>query len=226
MIPIGDQYRSRQAPAVTLALVGLLIFVFIWDRWRSLGGFGLPLSTLAFTPRGVQGAAFANGDRMELVKVYTSLFLHGSLYHLVGNIIFLGAFGPRVEAALGGLRFALYYLAWGLAATAAHIFVNPDSGALTLGASGAIGGILGAYLVLFPANRIQVIVLPLFFLPFWLRSWILLSVWFLMQVLVPQEGVAVWAHVGGFLAGMTTILLMGGREEVLKGRMSEVLVAR
>jgi membrane associated rhomboid family serine protease len=225
MIPIGDRFRSRQTPAVTIALAALIIFVFFWDRGRAWLGLGLPLSNLAFRPQGVVDAFRGEGDPMDLVKLYTSLFLHGNLAHLAGNLLYLAAFGPRVEAALGGLRFALYYLAWGLMAAAAHIFVEPGSPTPTLGASGAIGGILGAYLILFPAARIQVIVLPLIFLPFWLRSWILLTGWFLVQVLVYQQGVATWAHVGGFLAGMATILVMGGREKVLQRRMPEALHA-
>lgn len=223
MIPIGDRFRSRQTPAVTIALAALIIFVFFWDRGRAWLGLGLPLSNLAFRPQGVIDAFWGVGDPMDWVKVYTSLFLHANVAHLAGNLLYLAAFGPRVEAALGSLRFALYYLAWGLVAAAAHIFVEPGSSAPTLGASGAIGGILGAYLILFPAARIQVVILPLIFLPFWIRSWILLTGWFLFQVLVYQEGVATWAHVGGFMAGMATILVMGGRETVLKRRTPEAL---
>jgi membrane associated rhomboid family serine protease len=140
-------------------------------------------------------------------------------------MIFLMVFGPGVEEAIGGAKFALYYMAWGLAAAAAQIYVDPSSTVPTLGASGAIGGVLGAYFLLFPANKIQIMV-PLFlFLSFAVSAWVLLGFWFLWQVLVPQNGVANWAHVGGFLAGMVTVLVMGGRSTILKGRNSAYEVA-
>jgi membrane associated rhomboid family serine protease len=101
-------------------------------------------------------------------------------------------------------------------AAAAHVFVNPGSDIPTVGASGAIGGVLGAYLLLFPGTQIRVIIPPFFFLPFAVTSWVLLGVWFLWQVFLPQEGVANWAHVGGFLAGMVTILVLGGKNQILK----------
>jgi len=148
------------------------------------------------------------------------MFLHGGFTHILGNMIFLVVFGAGVEEAIGPVRYALYYLAWGFAAAFAQIYVYPDSPVPTLGASGAIGGVLGAYFLLFPSNKIQVYVPMFVFLSFSVSAWVLLSVWFVWQILIPQNGVANWAHAGGFLAGMLTVLVMGGRTAILNGRNS------
>jgi membrane associated rhomboid family serine protease len=166
-----------------------------------------------------------NTNLFSFVTVLTSMFMHGSITHILGNMIFLLVFGPGVEEAIGGPRFALYYVAWGIAAASAQIYVDPSSSVPTLGASGAIGGVLGAYLLLFPGNKIQIYV-PLFiFLSFAVSAWILLGTWFLWQIFVPQNGIATWAHVGGFLAGMLTVLIMGGPTSILKGRYPDTEVA-
>lgn len=136
--------------------------------------------------------------------------------HLIGNMLFLFAFGENVENAMGGFRFALYYLFWGVVAAAAHTFVSPDSVIPTLGASGAIGGVLGCYFLLFPGNKVSVMIPPLIFMTFAIPAWILLGLWFLWQVLLPSAGVANWAHAGGFLAGMVTVLVIGGRTKLLE----------
>jgi len=151
------------------------------------------------------------------VTVLTSMFIHGSITHLLGNIIFLLVFGPGVEEAIGGPRFALYFIAWGIAATATQIYIDPTSATSVIGASGAIGGVLGAYLLLFPGNKIQIYVPIFLVVSFSVSAWVLLGVWFFWQILVPQNGIANWAHVGGFLAGMLTVLVMGGPSAILKG---------
>ncbi len=166
-------------------------------------------------------AVFSGGDRFPLVTLFTTLFLHGSLLHLLGNMIYLLTFGSSVETALGGPRFALYYLFWGVAASAAHIFVEPSSSIPTVGASGAIGGALGCYFLLFPGNKIEIL-MPWIPVPLVASAWVLLGSWFLFQVLFRQEGVANWAHAGGFLAGMLTVLVMGGRQAVLRGKDLEM----
>jgi membrane associated rhomboid family serine protease len=231
MIPIRDNQRRNTFPVLTLTLVALNVLVYLWDRhWRLLGP-SVVFADLAMRPNDVvdslQGvlAHNANTNLFPLVTVLTSMFMHGGAVHILGNMIFLMVFGPGVEEAIGGAKFALYYMAWGLAAAAAQIYVDPSSTVPTLGASGAIGGVLGAYFLLFPANKIQIMV-PLFlFLSFAVSAWVLLGFWFLWQVLVPQNGVANWAHVGGFLAGMVTVLVMGGRSTILKGRNSAYEVA-
>lgn len=202
---------------MTWTLIGLNALIYLWDRGGSLFGPSLAFADLAMRPSEVVQALFGGGDPFELGKIFTSMFLHGNLLHLLGNTLFLFAFGDNVEHALGPWRFALYYLFWGLMAALAHIAVDPMSQAQMLGASGAIGGVLGAYLLLFPGNRITVVVFPFVFWPFVVAAWVLLGLWFVFQIVFPQAGVANWAHVGGFLAGMVTILILGGREKALKG---------
>ena len=221
MIPLRDNLESREKPIVTWTLIGLNVFLFLWDREWSWSGYSVVFADMAMRPSEVVAALTGRGDPMELGKLFTSMFLHGSAWHLIGNMLYLLAFGGNVETALGGLRFALYYLFWGLFASAAHVFVNPASDIPTLGASGAIGGVLGCYFLLFPGNRVQVLIPPLIFWVFAFPAWILLGLWFVFQVLVPQSGVANWAHAGGFLAGMVTVLVMGGREKVLKDSVFE-----
>jgi membrane associated rhomboid family serine protease len=216
MIPIRDNLVRKSPAVIVWTLVGLNVLIYLWDRNGGLFGPNIGFADLAMTPKQVVLALSRNGDPVELAKIFTSLFLHGNLAHLVGNVLFLLAFGPAVEEAIQSPRFALYYTFWGLMAAAAHVFVNPGSDIPTVGASGAIGGVLGAYLLLFPGTQIRVIIPPFFFLPFAVTSWVLLGVWFLWQVFLPQEGVANWAHVGGFLAGMVTILVLGGKNQILK----------
>lgn len=217
MIPIRDNLTSRSTPIISWTLVVLNAVLYFWDRLGGWFGPGLVFADLQMRPVEVL-AGLQGGDRFALVTVFTSMFLHGTLWHLIGNLIFLTAFGQAVEAALGPVRYTLYYLFWGICAAAAHILMGPTSDVPTLGASGAIGGVLGCYFLLFPGSQVQFVVPPVFFFTFVVRAWVLLGFWFLWQILFPQEGVANWAHAGGFLAGMVTVLILGGRERVLRGR--------
>lgn len=207
---------------MTLAVLNAIIY--LWDRQGTLFGPSIVFADLAMRPREVTSAIrelltahVASADQFPLVTVLTAMFLHGGMMHLAGNLVFLLVFGSGVEEAIGSMRFALYYFGWGLAAAAAQIWVDPHSTVPTLGASGAIGGALGAYFLLFPSSKIELSI-PLFpSLAIEVPAYLLLGGWFLWQVLAPQEGVANWAHVGGFVAGMLTILVAGGRSAVLKG---------
>jgi len=219
MIPLRDNQLNRPAPIVTYTLVALNCAIYLWDRQLNVFGPSVVFSDLAMRPADVV-AAFKGGDSFALVTIFTSMFLHGNLLHLLGNMLFLLTFGHGVEMALGPLRFALYYLSWGIVAAGVHTLVNPASVAPTLGASGAIGGVLGCYFLLFPGNKIEVLV-PFVFVPIVTSAWVLLGIWFLWQF-VHQEGVANWAHIGGFVAGMLTVLMMGGRDAILRGREQEL----
>lgn len=221
MIPIRDALVRRSAPLVTYALIGLNCLIYFWDRGWRLSGPSIVFGDLAMRPSEVL-SVFQGGDPFPMVTLFTCLFLHGSLLHLVGNMLYLLTFGTGVESALGGPRYALYYLFWGVAASAAHIFVNPGSAIPTVGASGAIGGALGCYFLLFPGNKIEIL-FPWIPVPMVVSAWLLLGGWFVLQILMPQQGVANWAHAGGFLAGMLTVLIMGGRQAVLKGKDLEVV---
>jgi membrane associated rhomboid family serine protease len=222
VIPLGDDQVKTRAPLVVWTLIALNVLTYLWDRHGSLLGPSITFADLTMIPHEVVQALHGSGDYFPLATIFTSMFLHAGLMHIIGNMIFLAVFGPAVEEALGSGRFALYYLAWGVAAAAAQIWVDPNTFVPTLGASGAIGGIMGAYLLMFPTSKIEIYIPILVFLSFELSAWILLGLWFVYQIWAPQQGVANWAHVGGFLAGMLTVLIMGGSKSILKGGPAEL----
>jgi membrane associated rhomboid family serine protease len=215
VIPLRTDRLHRAAPVVTWTLVLLNVVIFIWDRQGGIFGSSTVFADLAMRPREVtQVIQGGSNSGLILVTLFTSMFLHGNLFHLLGNMVFLIVFGRAVEDAIGSVRYTLYYLAWGLAAALAQIYVMPNSSVPTLGASGAIGGVLGAYFLLFPTSKIEIII-PILLQIVDVSAWILLGLWFLWQIIIPQDGVANWAHAGGFLAGMLTVLVMGGRRAIL-----------
>lgn len=216
MIPIRDNLRPRDTPLVVWTLILLNVVIYLWDRGGHILGPSIAFSDLAVRPLEVTEALTGRGSPERLFTIFTAMFLHGNLAHLAGNMLFLFAFGPTVEGALGAWRFTLYYLFWGFVATAAHILVMPDSPTPALGASGAIGGVLGCYFLLFPGSRITVVIPPIFFWTFEVFAWVMLGLWFVFQIVFPQAGVANWAHAGGFLAGMATVLIAGGRARLLR----------
>lgn len=216
MIPIRDASYSRNTPIITWTLIALNVIVYLWDRGGNLLGPSLVLGDLALRPNLISGAMMGQADSTTLVTLFTAMFLHANLAHILGNMVFLLAFGDNLEVVLGPVRFTLYYILWGILAFLTQVYVFPGSPTPVVGASGAIGGVLGAYFLLFPGNRIRFFIFPAFFVTFTVAAWVLLGLWFVVQ-LIPQEGVATWAHVGGFLAGMLTVLAMGGREKAVAG---------
>jgi membrane associated rhomboid family serine protease len=156
-------------------------------------------------------------QKIPALSVLTAMFLHGGLLHLAGNMLFLFVFGNNVEDRLGHTRYLVFYLACGYIATYGFALSTPRSQDTLVGASGAIAGVLGAYLVLFPGARVTSLVPFLFFFPVWLPAWIVLGSWFVLQWLYFQgtataegAGVAYLAHVVGFAAGVVLIILFGG----------------
>lgn len=222
MFPFRANQPGRTYPLVTYTLLAVNVIIYFWDRqWHwSLSSPSVVFADLGMRPSLVTEALKGQGQWSNLTSLYTTMFLHANFMHLAGNMLFLMVFGTSIEVALGAPRFALYYLGWGLFASACQVFVDPHSTTVIVGASGAIGGVLGCYFLMFPASKIEVI-LPYIFLPLEVSAWILLGVWFLWQVFGHQVGVANWAHAGGFMAGMATILVMGGRRKILKGREAE-----
>jgi membrane associated rhomboid family serine protease len=165
-------------------------------------------------PLGDGMACVVDNERINFLTPLISLFLHGGWMHLLGNMLYFWVFGNNIEDSMGSGRFLLFYLTCGLAAAAAHIIVQPGSPVPTVGASGAISGIMGAYLVLYPNVRVRMYFPPIFL--FRVRAWLVLIWWFLLQLLsgVPElttmrpevsSGVAFWAHVGGFIAGVVLV---------------------
>ena len=230
MIPLGDDIRPARQPVMTY-----LLLLATWAVWLVVQRGGFDPNALAqtvcnfgmvpgeITHRAVIGFAVQIGPEMSCVidndpiNRFTplfSIFLHGGWGHIIGNSIYLWVFGKNVEGSMGAMRFLAFYLICGVVAAATHIAINPASAVPTVGASGAISGILGGYLVLFPRARIRMYFPPIFF--FAIPAMLVLLFWFGEQLLagLPQlsavdsnvmGGVAVWAHVGGFIAGAVLI---------------------
>lgn len=198
LFPIGDdQVEGGHFPAFSYAFLVLNVVIFIQQFQHPdmmVGAFG---SVPADTMRGE-----------DLHTLLTSMFLHGSIMHLVGNMLFLWVFADNIEATIGSGRFLLFYLLGGLAAHAAHIYVSPYNLVPTIGASGAISAVMGAYLVMFPTSKVK---LWFFFLVFRVPAILFLGVWIVMQYSSGQAslehidantgGTAWWAHIGGFVFG-------------------------
>ena len=221
MIPIGDDPGPRRlTPIVTFALVAINILVFLYEL--SLGGAIEGL----FRSAGVIPLEFARNQDLPppapggtyYTTLLTSMFLHGGLLHIGSNMLFLWVYGDNVEDRLGHGRFLLFYLLCGLVASATHIFFNWGSRIPSIGASGAIAGVLAGYLILFPRASIRTL---LFLGPFITMTRVpailLIGFWFVTQVFSgvaalgeseQTSGVAFWAHVGGFVAGLPLVLLL------------------
>lgn len=149
-----------------------------------------------------------------LAGIFVSMFLHASILHVAGNILFLWIFGNNVEDWLGRARYLAFYLAGGFVAAFAQMFTNLGSPVGAVGASGAVAAVLGAYFVLYPKARVNVLVPIFFFFTFIpMSAWLVLGLWVIFQIFVPQPGVAWQAHVGGFVFGVLLILLLGGRPQ-------------
>ncbi|MCE5216611.1 rhomboid family intramembrane serine protease [bacterium] len=209
MFPFRDNIPSRSYPLVTMALVWINILVFVWEASLGKGMDGF-LQTYAMIPAQVTGQVPA-GPLGPIVPIFLSMFLHGSWMHVLGNVWFLYLFGDNVEDRMGRLRFLWFYLFAGVVAAITQILFSPASTVPTVGASGAIAGVLGAYLVLYPRARVATLIWLGFFIDVIdLPAVAFLGYWFLLQLIpglfsIPMGevggGVAWWAHVGGFAAG-------------------------
>jgi membrane associated rhomboid family serine protease len=230
MFPLSDPDLVRRTrPYVTVGLIALCALVFMYElalnsmeRTAFFYRWGLIPAELA---RGIEFTVLLIGrtqvDIQSVVPtwgtVFSSMFLHGGFMHFLGNMVFLWVFGDDVEDKLGHLKYLLFYLACGVAAAWTHVAIDMNSETPTIGASGAIAGVLGAYLVLYPFSRIRTLVIFFFITVIRLPALYLLGVWFLLQFfsgigsLGPAAqttgGVAYWAHVGGFVAGVVLVAL-------------------
>ncbi len=215
MIPVRDTIPSRNPPIVTSLIIAANVIVFIFElmlpEHRLQEFFYLfGIVPKRFThPQWAQFVGFPIDDYWPFL---TSMFLHGGWLHIIGNMWTLWIFGDNVEDRMGPLRFLIFYLLCGIVAGVVHVMTNADSTIPTVGASGAIAGVMGAYLVLFPFSRVIVLV-PIFFWPFFfelpavtfLVLWYLTQLWsgtFALASVQDVGGVAWWAHVGGFVAGL------------------------
>ena len=220
MIPLRDDNPTTLKPIVTIGIVAVCTLVFLWqatlppaDQDRLVHGLGLVPAILFGRAELPPGLVLVPAE----LSLFTSMFLHAGWLHLIGNMLYLWIFGNNVEDALGHVRFVGFYLACGLAAALAQAWQAPDSTIPMVGASGAIGGVLGAYLVLFPRARVLVLLpLGLFTQVIRVPAIVVLGFWFVLQFLggfvagvegagAEEGGIAYWAHIGGFAAGAVLV---------------------
>jgi membrane associated rhomboid family serine protease len=221
MIPLRDDAPKFGTPYVNYFLLALNVLVFLC-MW-----VGVPapaqqvVNIVGFQPYRVtsllRGSHAVNAE-MAFISIFTAMFMHASWLHLISNMWVLYIFGDNVEDHLGHFGYLVFYLLSGVAATLVHTFFNPVSRVPSVGASGAIAGVMGAYFILFPSARVLTLVPFLFVFFLWLPAWIVLGYWFVVQFLSGAAtsiayssqtggGIAFWAHVGGFIAGITMIKL-------------------
>jgi membrane associated rhomboid family serine protease len=216
MIPIGDSTRRHTTPYVNVGLIVASILVFLYEL--SLNAFEVNDFFLDWGVIPVQLVDWLESPSgaEEPSTVVTSMFIHGGWLHLIGNMLFLWVFGDNVEDAMGHGRYLVFYLLAGLAATSLQVFIDQESVIPMVGASGAIAGVLGAYLVLYPRATVSVVIPWLwFFGAFPVPAAFLIVFWFLLQLLSGvaslgagdgvTQGIAFWAHVGGFVAGVVLV---------------------
>lgn len=217
MIPLRDDNPTRSFPVVTVTLIVLNVIVFAREL---LAGATGTLDQFIAQYAMVPGHVVHPTSAAVYATVFTSMFLHGGFMHLIGNMLYLWIFGNNVEEAMGRFRFVIFYLLCGIGAAAAHTLTDPNSMVPVLGASGAVSGVLGAYLLLYPHARVMTLVpLGMASRVIHLPSWILLVLWFGLQLFsgwftagAEGGGVAFWAHVGGFLVGMALIPVFKHRD--------------
>lgn len=245
MIPIGDDLPTLRRAGVTFGIIGacFLVWIFVQGAGTNEAALVASVCNLGMVPgelthRAPLGsgipiapglACIVDNQSINILTPLISMFLHGSWGHILGNMLYLWVFGNNVEDSMGHLRFLAFYLICGLVAAATHIALNPASPVPTVGASGAISGVLGGYLVLYPRARVRTYFPPIFI--FYIPAWVSLILWFLTQLLsgLPDlmtinrevsSGVAVWAHIGGFLAGVVLIRFFARPELVEAHRLA------
>jgi len=244
MIPISDENPTLHTPVMTWALLAAMFAVFLVAQGAGFNEVKLATSICNWgmvpgelTHRAALGTSVpiaphlfcvVDNDPINKFTPITSMFLHGGWSHILGNALFFWVFGNNIEDSMGSARFLAFYLICGLAAAATHVLMQPGSPVPTVGASGAISGVLGAYLVLYPRVRVNmlfifIIIIRVIPVP----AWLVLIWWFAVQLItaLPQlspvnpdvsSGVAVWAHVGGFVAGALLIKIFEKPELVLE----------
>ncbi len=222
MIPIRDTIPSRKYPVATHGLIALNVLVYLIQL-----GQGDDLDRFIYIYGLVPARFFVNeisayfSVGQQLFSLVSFMFLHGGFFHLLGNMWSLYIFGDNVEDRLGHVRYLVFYLLCGLASGASHLLLNTSSNIPTIGASGAIAGVMGAYFLAFPGSKILTVI-PIFFIPYFIEvpAYLFLGVWFLFQFLSAAGssgaggGIAWWAHIGGFVFGMLFLKLFGALPSV------------
>ncbi|HMK77170.1 MAG TPA: rhomboid family intramembrane serine protease [Thermodesulfobacteriota bacterium] len=213
MIPIRGAIRSKNFPAVNILIISLNVIVFLWELLQG------PDLKEVFYVCGIVPVRYSNPEvaahftnLQQYLPFLTSMFLHGGFLHLIMNMWFLYIFGDNIEDRLGHIRYLAFYFFCGVTAGLVHLFTNWNSNVPTIGASGAISGVMGAYLLLYPRSRILTLIPIFFFFQFVeIPTFIFLGFWFLLQLISAGlttrsvGGIAFWAHIGGFLSGLVFI---------------------
>jgi membrane associated rhomboid family serine protease len=218
MFPLRDTQPSYSKPVVTVLLIVLNMLVFLFEFSLDPETQNAFVDYYALIP-----------DHFQFSRVLTSMFLHSGWMHVLGNMWFLWIFGDNIEDVLGHGKYLLFYLACGVAAGLAQVVINPGSTVPMVGASGAIAGVMGAYMIKFPHSRIlSLIFIVVFFTTVELPAWIYLIYWFVLNFFsgvgtlgssqASQGGVAFFAHIGGFVAGIVLVNLMGARQRYSRRR--------
>jgi len=214
ILPIKTSQARYTVPVVTLVIILLNVLVFVHQvqlEWLDPRGFNRFMRLYSLRPASLL---------THPMGLLTSMFLHAGVLHILGNMLFLWVFGTAVEDVLGHFKYLIFYLVCGVIAGLSQVAIDPFSHVPMLGASGAIAGVMGAYFVLYPKGRVMTWIPPIFFVH--LPAWLFLGYWFLVQFLMGAStsitetsqntgGVAVWAHVGGFVAGIVLIKLLPER---------------
>jgi len=243
MFPYKDENPTERPAVITVSIIIANVVAFILVQGagaqsplvRSVCDLGLIPAEILHSARPGSGVELAPGlvcmvgAAPKYWTVITSMFMHGGWFHLIGNMLFLWVFGNNIEDAMGHGKFVVFYLLCGIAAAAAQTFISPHSIVPMVGASGAISGVLGAYLLLYPNVRVHtLIILPIYITTVALPAWVMLGYWALLQLLsglgslseIEKGGVAFFAHVGGFLAGLLLVRLFAS-DEVLRRRPTQ-----
>jgi membrane associated rhomboid family serine protease len=216
MIPLRDTQPSYSRPVVTTAIIAVNVLVFLFE--------------ISLDPYSRNNLIAVHGivpDHFHFADIFTSMFMHGGWFHIIGNMWFLWIYGDNVEDVLGHWKFLIFYLLCGMAAALLHVALNPNSRVPTIGASGAIAGVMGAYLIKFPHSKILTLIpVFIFFTTMEISAVFILLYWFVIQIFsgvgsigysnLSSGGVAWFAHVGGFVAGMVLIKVMGTRDRYLR----------
>src|SRR6184192_2298305 len=220
MLPLRDNVPTRAFPAVTVGIIAVNVIVWIWE----FTGTSVQTDVIhyGYYPCKIDAPCVGPALQAQIPwyeEAFTSMFMHGGWEHIIFNMLFLWIFGNNVEEAMGRVKYLLFYLLAGIAALFAQVALSPDSTLPTLGASGAIAGVLGAYALLHPRARVLTLIFIIFFVTLVeIPAWIMLGIWFILQfvpaigqVATPDVagggGVAYFAHVGGFLFGLAAVKL-------------------
>jgi len=219
-LPIGDDNPHTKFPIVNYTMIGLCVAVFFWQMSLPQGADEAAVYMFGLVPGDLLGTTRVTADRLPAwMTIFTSMFLHGGVMHLLGNMGYLWIFGDNIEASLGSRRYLIFYILCGVAAGLAQTIAAPLSDVPMIGASGAISGVLGAYMMLHPRANIRVFVWIIIYFSVWnVPAFIVLGIWFGGQLLSSvnvdpgEPGIAFMAHIGGFIAGAVLVFFFKKRD--------------